>query len=177
MKRPLYLMVAGVFLMSCASAPAPSIAAEPNILIMGEDWDKDTIPRKSQVFERVLSALKGEMAREGFKVYDETFVSLTDYQQGRVRRSDAEVMAIARGITHPPMDVAVIFKIYPRIKRMNITTQVNALITGRLLNLYSGRELDNFEVMLPQAQSAPKDCDRNCVIEVAASTRRSWPRI
>jgi hypothetical protein len=165
MNRSLYLVMAGLFLMSCVSAPTPSVAAEPNIVIMGEDWDQDTIPRKSQVFERVLSALKGEMGREGFKVYDETFVT-PNHKQGRIRRSDEELMTVLRGITHPPMDVAVIFKIYPRIERMNITTQVNALITGRLLNVSSGRELDNFEVTLPQAQSAPKDCNRECLIEV-----------
>ena len=41
--------------------PAPSMAVEPNVLIMGEDWDEDTIPRKSQVFERVIDAVAGQL--------------------------------------------------------------------------------------------------------------------
>ena len=44
-------------LMACAANPATSMTIEPNVLIMGEDWDEDTIPRKSQIFERVIDAV------------------------------------------------------------------------------------------------------------------------
>ena len=63
-------------LMACAAHPAPSMAVEPNVLIMGEDWDEDTIPRKSQIFERVIDAVAGQLNKAGFKVIDETMACL-----------------------------------------------------------------------------------------------------
>ena len=45
--KHLSLMALACFtLMACAAYPAPSMAVEPNVLIMGEDWDEDTIQEK-----------------------------------------------------------------------------------------------------------------------------------
>jgi hypothetical protein len=41
---------------------------------MGEDADKDPVPRKSRVLNRGLDALSNELHNEGFNVYDELSV-------------------------------------------------------------------------------------------------------
>ena len=70
-----------------ASAQAP--AKQPNILVMGEDDDPDTVPRNHRVFDRVIQALSMELGQMGFRVYDETAVSLDVTRQGRIRRNDS----------------------------------------------------------------------------------------
>jgi len=145
---------------------------EPNILIMGEDADKDTVPRNSRVFKRVLDALSNELNNEGFNVYDETAVTLDDFAQGRTRRTDAEIIDIARSIERPPMDVAVIFSIYASGKRLSYTTKIRTRITGRLLNVRSGKRLGNFEVELPQPDNAPVKCERECILETVGKNAR-----
>ncbi|MDP6688218.1 MAG: hypothetical protein QF384_01855 [Alphaproteobacteria bacterium] len=99
------IAAAGCIAVAGLTPSGPALAGEePNILIMGEDADQDTVPRNSRVFKRVLDALVNEMNDQGFNVYDETAVSLDDFAQGRSRRTDAEIIDIAaRSSGHPSM--------------------------------------------------------------------------
>jgi len=99
--------------------------AQPNILVMGEDADPDTIPRNNQVFKRVLDALANEMNDEGFDVYDETAVTSGDLAQDRIRRTDGEIIDIARSIKRPPIDVAVIYSIYAQSEARGHTNKLH----------------------------------------------------
>ena len=145
----------------------PAIAGEqPNILIMGEDADEDAIPRNNRVFKRVLNALANELDLEGFNVYDEVAVTLDDFTQGRVRRTDAEIIDVARSVKNPPIDVAVIYTIYASAQETSYTLKIRARVEGRLLNVRSGKRLGNFEVKLPQVVNAPTNCARECILEI-----------
>jgi hypothetical protein len=81
-----------VILVTSITAQASDV---PNLLVMGEDENKDAIPRNSQVFKRVINALTNQMHDNGFDVYDETAITLDSFGQGRVQRSNAEVIDIA----------------------------------------------------------------------------------
>ncbi|MFP6746843.1 MAG: hypothetical protein VCD66_04500, partial [Alphaproteobacteria bacterium] len=145
---------------------------EPNILIIGEDADKDTVPRNGRVFKRVLDALANELNDEGFNIYDETAVTLGKFAQGRTRRTDAEIIDIAKSMERPPMDVAVIFAIYASANQLSYTTKIRTRITGRLLDVRSGKRLGNFEVELPRADNAPVKCQRECILETVGRNAR-----
>ena len=145
---------------------------QTTVLIMGEDTDKDTVPRGSRVFKRVQDALSNEMNNEGFDVYDETAVTLDVAAQGRVRRTDAEIIDVARSVNRPPIDVAVIYSIYAKIQKRGYTTKIRTRITGRLLNVKSGKRLGNFEVELPQSDNAPVQCNRECILETVGKNAR-----
>lgn len=180
MRRLIPLLAILVFATGCATQGANINYADerpagdqPNLLIMGEDADRDTVPRIDRVFKRVLDALAEEMNREGFSVYDETAVSLDGFKQGRVRRTDAEIIDIARSIKRPPIDVAVIFSIYTSAQNLGYTRKLRTRIEGRLLNVQSGQRLGNFEVDAPEATNVAPDCDRRCRLEAAGSQARA----
>ncbi len=173
MKRLVSTAIAGFVLVSCANAPLPSIAADnPNILILGEDADRDSVPRNSRVFRRVLDALSNQLNEQGFNVYDETAVTLDDFAQGRARRTDAEIIDIARLVKRPPIDVAVIFQIYASANQLAYTTKIKTRITGRLLNARTGQRFDSFEVESPAEWTGPRDCPRECLLEVVGGKAR-----
>tara|TARA_Y100001960_G_scaffold307707_1_gene364278 strand:+ start:74 stop:973 length:900 start_codon:yes stop_codon:yes gene_type:complete len=156
------------------SFTAPASAGEqPNILIMGEDSDKDAVPRNNRVFNRVLNALANELDLEGFNVYDEVAVTLEDFDQGRVRRTDAEIIDIAKSVKNPPIDVAVIYTIYASAQEASYTLKIRARVTGRLLNVHSGKRLGNFEVKLPRVINAPTNCARECILEVVGENAKT----
>lgn len=145
---------------------APSYAADrPNILIMGEDVDEDTVPRKSRVFKRVLNALSNQLHDVGFDVYDETAVTLGEFVQGNSRRDDAELIDIGRSIQQPPIDVVVIFSIYASIDKKDHISKLKSRVEGRLLQVKSGQRLGNFEVKAPNNATVPVDCSRECILE------------
>ncbi|WP_376696533.1 hypothetical protein [Wenzhouxiangella sp. EGI_FJ10305] len=160
-----------VFLTACSNQPVLA-SNDPNLLIMGEDYDEDTVPRDSRVFRRVLNALSNQLHDEGFKVYDETAVSLDDFAQGRVRRSDAELIDIARSIDQPPIDVVVMFSIYASAKDVDYTTKVRTRVEGRLLNVRTGQRLGNFELPSPREWNAEPNCSRECILETVGGYAR-----
>ncbi len=173
MRKAIMLSAAGLLVISCANVSTPSLAGEkPNIIIMGEDADRDTVPRNSRVFRRVLDALSNQLNEEGFDVFDETAVTLGDFAQGRTRRTDAEIIDIARSATKPPLDVAVIFQIYASADQLTYTTKVKTRITGRLLAVKTGQRLGNFEVESPGNWVAPVKCPRECILEVVGTNAR-----
>lgn len=176
MKR-MILGLAAIVMALAFGYTAPAIAGEqPNILIMGEDADEDTVPRNNRVFKRVLDALANEMDLEGFKVYDEAAVTLDDFNQGRVRRTDAEIIDIASSVKNPPIDVAVIFAIYASAQETSFALKIRTRVTGRLLNVRSGQRLGNFEVELPKTDNAPTSCTRECILETVGKNAKTLAR-
>lgn len=134
----------------------------PRVMFLSEDADHDSIPRHSRVHDRVLNAMVNEMLNEGFDVKDETAMTLDTHIQGRQRRTDAELISIAKDAG---MDVAVIFTIYPDVKESYSTVKASARVMGRMLDVYSGSRMGNFELEPQQYQPLTKPYSRNDVIE------------
>jgi hypothetical protein len=103
----------------------------------------------------------------GYNVYDETAVSMGISQPGRVRRRDAELIDVARGVQTPPVDVVVIFQIYASAQKSMHSDIVRpeVRVPGRLLNVRTGQSLGSFEVTGLQLSPLPLGCDRECLLE------------
>jgi len=169
MRRLFFLKVWLLFIFCYVVIP-PAIALDrPNILLMGEDADTDSVPRNSQVFDRVLNALSNQMSDAGFDVFDETAITLDNFTQGRARRSDAELIDIAKSIRRPPIDVVVIFSIYSTSQKKKYTTKVKTRIQGRLLNVKTGQRLGNVELDYPEGWNASVGCDRDCLLSTVGA--------
>lgn len=142
-----------------------SVAAEqPNILIMAEDASEGTVPAASRVSKSVVSALQNQMHDMGFNVYDESVIS-PDIANQTNERSDSELMAIARSINRPPIDIVVAFRIYASTLSLDTRTQVTARMNGRMLNAQSGKFLGEFNVDSGKPWNAPAQCSRECLAE------------
>jgi hypothetical protein len=168
MKRFALLLAAGLVSAACSTAiPRPAVAADqPNIIVMGLDQDRDTIPSLNRVYTRVVNALVNQMHDEGFNVFDETRLTMDSHTLDiSKRKTNRLVIDIVRSIDGVPLDVVVLFKIYPKSKRMSTTQKIGARIEGRLLNIHSGQRLGNFEVASPKMISVALDCDRECLLE------------
>jgi len=154
-----------------AVGPASHVRAaeQPNLLIVGEDADQDTVPRGSRIFNRVLAALTTDMNELGFKVYDETAAGMDVTNPGRVRRTDAELISVAQRIPQPPIDVVVAFQVYASVQQ-NAYSDIKELrvrIAGRMVQVQTGKALGNFEVAVgPRGlKPLPVNCNRDCILE------------
>lgn len=136
-----------------------------NLLIMIEDADKDAVPRSNQINKRVHASISQQL-NHLVDVYDETSITLNHFKQNRIRRSDAELLDIARSITRPPIDILVIFSTYARVHTSEYAKKARARVEARMLNAKSGQFLDNFEVQSPSSWSIPYACDnQTCMLE------------
>lgn len=162
-----------VAMLACAAPAAWAQSSGPNLLIMGEDADEDTVPRNSRVFNRVQDALAEQINEMGFNLYDETAITLDNFAQGRVRRTDAELIDIAKSVRQPPIDVVMLFSIYASAEKLSYTTKIRARIEGRLLQVTNGQRIGNFEVVSPKSWRAPVDCSRECILETVGNNAKT----
>ncbi len=157
-------------LTAAALAFAPSLLAADglNLLVMGQDADLDSVERHSPIFDRVLQAIAGELRARGFEVYDETATTMDFYDQSRVRRSDAELISLARTVQIVPIDAVTAFEIHattvPSV--YDGLTDLRLRITGRVVNVVTGLTLGGYEVSYRPGElpSLPLRCHRDCQI-------------
>lgn len=160
MKKTILLLVA---FLSFLVAPSLSLAGDlPRLMIVGEDADPDTIPRNNRVFKRVLNSISNELLNRGFDVKDETALTHMTHVKGRTRRNDAELIQIAKDAG---IDVLIIFSIYPNVKQNQNSVRATARVEGRLLSVWDGSRLGNFEAEPQQYQLVPAPYSRNDVLE------------
>lgn len=161
----LFVTVAATF----SAVPMVQAQQQPNLLIMGEDADLDTVARNSRIFDRVLRALEAELQAEGFRVYDETAVSMGVIDPQRVRRSDAELITVARRIQDAPIDAIIVFQIYASTEQNPFAAimDLRVRIPGRILNAQTGQALANYEIAYGpnDLPPLPPGCSRDCVLE------------
>jgi hypothetical protein len=144
-------------------------ADQPNIMVVGEDADEDTVPRHSRIFNRVSDAIRNQMMAMGFQTFNETAVTMDMTNPGRIRRTDAELISVARSITATPIDVIIPFQIYASTNpdAYSDMKHLRIRIVGRMLQVQSGRDLGNFEVAVgPRGlRPLPTVCNPDCVLE------------
>ena len=181
---PIMMLVA---LSACqTSQTSQSLKVESSsrtMLIMAEDGDEESISRKSRVSTRILNELVNQLDSRGFDVYDETAVTLSGHSQESSRRSDAQLLAVAKSIRRPPIDVVVFFRIFYDVTRKEYQNEVRLRIEGRLLSVSDGRHLGSWEAKLPEDRDQvwllPNHCFpeggnriRECVLEAIGSDAR-----
>ena len=158
-----------VLLFCLCTADQTKAAEQPKILVMGEDADDDSVPRHNRIFNRVVAALQSSMQELGFDVFEETPVAMDVTNPKRVRRADSELIAVARAIQSPPIDVVAVFQIFAAAQANPYADikQLQVRIAGRLIQVQSGRNLGNFEVSVgPKGlRPLPPQCNRDCILE------------
>lgn len=169
MLKPLLTGLVIALAAACSAVPVAEAQQQPNLLIMGEDADLDTVARNSRIFDRVLRALEAELQAEGFRVYDETAVSMGVTDPQRVRRSDAELITVARRIQDAPIDAIIVFQIYASTEQNPFAAimDLRVRIPGRILNAQTGQALANYEIAYGpnDLPPLPPGCSRDCVLE------------
>jgi hypothetical protein len=151
----------------------PAAADSLNVFIAGEDGERDTAPRHSRVYKAVVDELSASLQDAGFAVYDEAAITRGGFTEGRMRRSDADLIDAARSIVRPPVDVAVTFSVYARAEDLSYAKKISSQITARLFSVMTGRHLGNFQVASPKSLRAPRDCEHKCLAAIfERDTRR-----
>ena len=172
-KRLSVLAGAVVFGLFCAVSFPLHALERPNIVVIGNDFDRGTVARQSRVFDGVLDRLSSDLYHAGFAVFDETSIALEQETKRARRRSEAQIVAAARAVTRPPLDIAVVFSIYAHAEAYTYSKKLSSRLTARLLDLRSGRHLGSFEVTDPQPYRAPLSCARNCMLELLNEATRT----
>ena len=165
-------IAAGLFgfaLIGCGVQGGTSYAQDiPNLLVMTEDVDPDTVPRSSRVQDNILAGMQDRLNSRGYRVFDEVGVGIDGYQsttvQHRSRRPLDELIIVAR-TANQPIDVVVNYQVYASVNRTDFASFARMRIAGRLIDVNSSRVMGTFEVVSPETFRLPVQCPKECLLE------------
>lgn len=151
----------GLTVVACTTVPQDSMAGEqPNILIMTDDSDQDSIERGNPVYVNVLDEMEEQFRDMGFRVYNEIAITRGTMNQERTSRTQAELLDIAQGVK-TPIDAAVIFTLIPVIENKGYTNKVSLSLMARTINAKNGESLGSAEVHSRNAVNIDDACWNN----------------
>ena len=143
-----------------------------NVMVLGNDADPASLDHSHRIFRRVLTALEDELHFAGYDTWSEDAVTAQRFSDAAARRGESDLLEIARLANRPPMDIAVLFSIYPDAFSTAATTVVSVRLTGKLISLPDGRNLGAFEVDSPNTWTAPPNCTGECLLEEVGDRAR-----
>lgn len=156
--------------------------AETRVVVTGEDSNKNSTVRTSEVFKRVISQLQESMARSGYEVIDEDMLGIKlgfSFNSRRPKTELVETLMLANQTEDATVRsrLAVVFAIFPQIKTMSVSRKLEVRIRGDIYDLESMRALATFEYKNKKAILVPKDnCDFLCVEEKLGENAREVAR-
>jgi hypothetical protein len=168
--RLLALAALGLGLLAHTPAGAQTTVKRVNLLVMSDDTDTDAVPRFNRIFNRVQARMMETLNLRGYQVYDETASGLEVAASNRVRRSEGELVEVARAV-RVPIDAAVVYRIYASSRRSpsGAISRPEVRVEARVLNVRSGQFVTAFEAGGYQLPPLPVNCDRECLLERVGS--------
>ena len=145
------------------------------LLVLSEAEDGDSLAPDNRVTRRVRDAVQEQMNAAGFDVYDEQVVTFGTVELNDRRWSNAQLVDIARNNAmfpgsdrRIPIRAIATYQIYVNIRELSYTNVARIRVTGRLLDIQSGRFINSYELVDPAGEIRlhPTRCsDRDCVLE------------
>jgi hypothetical protein len=149
--------------------PAAAQVRRVNALVMLEDADPETMSRNVAIYRRVLPQLQEDLSTRGVQVYDENINAIAFQRPDKRRRSDVELVTIARAVAQSqPLDVVILFSIVASAQQDVVVPSIlhpKVRIPGRVINIHSGQLVGAFEVNPTRLPVLPNPCDNVCLTE------------
>lgn len=173
-----FMVLAGLFLVSCASQPWPSLAeGRVRVIVLGEDEHPSQIKRHNPEFQRIMNELQDAMARRGFDVVDEDMLGAEFGWYRTSWRDKRELMEVAQMANTSDkarnrVRAVVTFSVEVHKTELSFTRKYRVQVRGQIYDAQSNRFLGSFE--LPRENiSAPKNCsETGCVTTIVGDRAR-----
>jgi|TARA_B100001964_G_C14237332_1_gene603129 hypothetical protein len=159
---------------------AAEVNAQTRVIITGEDSDKNSIERNSEIFKRVISQLQESMSRSNYYVIDEDMLGVKlgfSFNSRRPKTELIETLMVANQTEDATVQsrLAIVFAIFPQVKELSAIRKLEVRIRGDVYDLETLRPLANFEYKPKKAYLIPKSssqCDALCVEEALGEKSR-----
>ena len=160
------------------------VNAQTRVVITGEDSNKNSIERTSEIFKRVISQLQESLSRGNYYVIDEDMLGVKlgfSFNSRRPKTELIETLMVANQTEDATVQsrLAVVFAIFPQVKDLSATRKLEVRIRGDVYDLETLRPLANFEYKPKKAYLIPKSssqCDNLCVEEALGEKSREVAR-
>ena len=168
------LMAAGLAGLAIAGVAGQAQAQNraPTVLVMTEDADPKAVARSNRMMKRVYDAMMDELMAKGYSAMHENRLTMDFTTKPGERRTERELLQIARLVKQPPIDIVVSYEIYAVVDQVPYTGKdpvyrANVSITGRAIAVATGRFLGAFDVGPLDIGPLAKSCigQDHCLLE------------
>lgn len=154
------------------------------VVILGEDSDRNAVPRSNEIYKRVVAELQQSLIRENITVIDEDMVAVRlgfSYNENRTKQELLQTLSVANETTDATVRsrLGIIFAIFPNIQEMSMTRKLTVRVRGQIYDLKTLRALSSFEIEAPETVTLPRNaslCNRLCVEEQAGEVSADLAR-
>lgn len=172
-KRLTLILLAAGLVNLPASMLASAHEAPIRIVVVGEDIDRDSVTRSSEVYKRVVAELQQRLIAENIFVIDEDMIAVRlgfAYTTDRSKQDLIRALNIANTTTDATVRsrLGVVFSIFPNIHTMDFTRKLDVRVRGQIYDLQTLRALSSFEAAAPESVTVPLKeslCNWQCVEE------------
>ena len=163
------IILLGFVLGGCTSMP-PKANTDNNLLLIGVD-ENTTLGRHTTPYKRSINAMSEVLQSQGFKVFDETNITLDDVTLYKKRLNKAKILRLTRSSTRAPLDVVILLEINYYTKKRGYGDKINASMTASAIDIDSGK-------FIAQAQgnasyNTADNCNIVCVKKVLTKNIKS----
>ena len=154
---------------AAAPAAAPASQRIQRVMLVLDDTVPGAAPRDSRAFATALAAFRTELEKAGIAAQEGRGVTLLNEQQENARRSDAEIVQLARRQSQAAFDAVVLFT---ALVSVDFTIQAQSpYMRGRaaVLRASDGRNVGTFDWASTVRPTLPYACDRACVLETVGA--------
>jgi hypothetical protein len=159
-----------------AEAPTTQAPRIQRVMVVGDDVPEGSIRRSDPAFTAALAAFEEQLRRSGFAVSDGRAISTLD-ELDRTRRSDADIVQLARRQQREPLDAVVVFALFVRMEfgqgGPTLAGRSNTVLSGRgvatLLRAADATNVGVFEAITPGRWPVGFDCARTCQVETTGA--------
>ena len=149
------LIISALFALLPISGAVNAHEAPIRVVVLGEDSDRDSVNRSSEIYKRVVAELQQSMIRENITVIDEDMIAVKlgfSYNTDRTKQELIQTLSIANETTDATVRsrLGVIFAIFPNIQEMSMTRKLTVRVRGQIYDLKSLRALSSFEESAPE---------------------------
>jgi hypothetical protein len=178
--RNIIITVLTIFAIQFVSSYNTLSYSDTRVVVVGEDSDRNSINRNSEIFRRVISQLQESLNRGGYQVIDEDMLSVKlgfSFNSNRPKTELIETLMVANDTQDATVQsrLAVVFAIFPQIKELSMTKKLEIRLRGDIYDLANLSPLATFEYETNKAIVIPRSnnlCDSLCVEELVGKESR-----
>lgn len=143
-------------------------ASASKIVVVGNDALAGTIPCGNRVFDVVSATLADRLTARGFQVFSASVSDISDRKDGGCGHDKTAILQLVQSMKAPPMDIGVMFQIFPIRERKNGLEWLSARISADIIDISTSQTLGSAEANSSRPELLPSGCIGDCVLETAS---------
>jgi len=157
-------VIIAIALTACVGCSNNGSQQSVNVLVVVEDAGEDSLPRNHRASRKLVDKVSDTLNFHGINVYDQTALSLDDFDLSYGRMGPAELVNMARSVKSTSLDYLVVVSVDANVQNRSSRQKIATRLFATTIKVHSGRVVGSASES-GSTQSANGSCSRSCLNE------------